>query len=46
MGKEIEIPFINAEGYSVPLIKVRMECPKSGEDVLIYALRIAVVDFL
>ncbi|WP_432517764.1 conjugal transfer protein [Saccharolobus islandicus] len=38
MGKEIEIPFINAEGYSVPLIKVRMECPKSGEDVLIYAL--------
>jgi hypothetical protein len=38
MGKEIEIPFINAEGYSVPLIKVRMECPKAGEDVLIYAL--------
>ncbi|MEM0252888.1 conjugal transfer protein [Sulfolobus tengchongensis] len=38
MNKEIEIPFVNAEGYSVPLIKVRMECPKSGEDVLIYAL--------
>ena len=38
MNKEIEIPFVNAEGYSVPIIKVRMECPKSGEDVLIYAL--------
>ncbi|BDC17885.1 hypothetical protein HS5_07750 [Acidianus sp. HS-5] len=38
MGKEIEIPFINAEGYFVPLIKVRINCQKTGSEFLIYAL--------
>ena len=38
MAKEVEVPFFTTPGYSLPLLKAEMECPKIGGKVLIYAL--------
>lgn len=38
MAKEVEIPFLRAEGYAVPLLKVKIRCPKLGEESTLYAL--------
>ena len=38
MVKEVEVPFFTTPGYSIPLLKAEMECPKIGGKVLIYAL--------
>ncbi|WP_229571489.1 conjugal transfer protein [Saccharolobus caldissimus] len=38
MGNYIEIPFVTLRGYSIPLLKTEIECPKLGGNLLIYAL--------
>ena len=38
MAKEVEIPFLRAEGYAVPSLKVKMYCPRLGEESALYDL--------